>query len=143
MMHLIKLSVGVATLEELESYRSERAHWWGLDYGEDVHVHRTRTMPKRRGEIEGQGSIYWVISGVIRARQPILRLAEAVDKDGIPRCDIIMAPDMVRVTPRPRQAFQGWRYLDPKDAPPDLSAAGFAEDGSEELALELSRLGLI
>jgi len=142
-MHLIKLSVGVATLEELESYRSERAHWWGLDYGEDVHVHRTRTMPKRRGEIEGQGSIYWVISGVIRARQPILRLAEAVDKDGIPRCDIIMAPDMVRVAPRPRQAFQGWRYLDPKDAPPDLSAAGFAEDGSEELALELSRLGLI
>jgi len=142
-MHLIKLSVGVATLEELESYRSERAHWWGLDYGEDVHVHRTRTMPKRRAEIEGQGSIYWVISGVIRARQPILRLAEAVDKDGIPRCDIIMAPDMVRVTPRPRQAFQGWRYLDPKDAPPDLSAAGFAEDGSEELALELSRLGLI
>jgi len=143
MMHLIKLSVGVATLEELESYRSERAHWWGLDYGEDVHVHRTRTMPKRRGEIEGQGSIYWVISGVIRARQPILRLAEAVDKDGIPRCDIILAPDMVRVAPRPRQAFQGWRYLDPKDAPPDLSAAGFAEDGSEELALELSRLGLI
>jgi len=143
MMHLIKLSVGVATLEELESYRNERAHWWGLDYGEDVHVHRTRTMPKRRAEIEGQGSIYWVISGVIRARQPILRLAEAVDKDGIPRCDIIMAPDMVRVTPRPRQPFQGWRYLDPKDAPPDLSAAGFAEEGSEELALELSRLGLI
>jgi hypothetical protein len=142
MMHLIKLSVGVATLEELESYRSERAHWWGLDYGEDVHVHRTRTMPKRRTEIEGQGSIYWVISGVIRARQPILRLAEAVDKDGIPRCDIIMAPDMVRVTPRPRQPFQGWRYLDPKDAPPDLAASGFAE-GSEEIALELSRLGLI
>ena len=143
MIHMVKLCVGVASFEELESYRNERAHWWGADYGEDVHVHRTRTMPKRRGEIEGQGSIYWVISGVIRARQPILRLAEAVDKDGIPRCDIIMAPDMVRVAPRPRQAFQGWRYLDPKDAPPDLSAAGFAEDGSEELALELSRLGLI
>ena len=143
MMHLIKLCVGVATLEELESYRNERAHWWGLDYGEDVHVHRTRTMPKRRAEIEGVGSLYWVISGVIRARQPILRFAEAIDKDGVPRCDIIMAPDMVRVTPRPRQPFQGWRYLDPKDAPSDLGAAGFAEDGDEELALELSRLGLI
>src|SRR4029078_12900384 len=77
MMHMIKLCVGVATLEELESYLAERAHWWGADYGEDVHVHRTRTMPKRRAEIEGQGSIYWVISGVIRARQPILRLAPA------------------------------------------------------------------
>ena len=46
-MHIIKLCVGVATLEELEGYRSERAHWWGADYGEHVHVHRTRTMPKR------------------------------------------------------------------------------------------------
>ena len=143
MMHLIKLSVGVATLEELESYRNERAHWWGLDYGEDVHVHRTRTMPKRRAEIEGQGSIYWVISGVVRARQPILRLAEATTTEGLPCCDIIMAPDMVRVAPRPHRPFQGWRYLTPKDAPADLTAAGFAEEGSEEIALELSRLGLI
>ena len=50
MMHMIKLCVGVATLEELESYREERAHWWGADYGENVHVHRTRTMPKRKAE---------------------------------------------------------------------------------------------
>jgi hypothetical protein len=143
MMHLIKLCVGVATLEELESYREERAHWWGADYGDDVHVHRTRTRPKRADEIEGQGSIYWVISGVIRCRQPILRLAAAIDKDGIPRCDIIMAPDLIRVTPRPKSAFQGWRYLDPEDAPSDLDQAGFHEEGSAELALELSRLGLI
>jgi hypothetical protein len=142
-MHIIKLCVGVETLEELESYRNERAHWWGANYGEDVHVHRTRTMPKRRPEIEGQGSLYWVISGVIRCRQPILRLAEATDEQGIPCCDIIMAPDMVKVTPRPRQPFQGWRYLEPRDAPLDLTAAGFAEDGDAELALELSRLGLI
>lgn len=142
-IHMIKLCVGVATLEELESYRNERAHWWGADYGEDVHVHRTRTMPKRRAEMEGASSIYWVISGVIRCRQPILRLAEAVDEQGIPCCDIIMAPDLVRVAPRPRQPFQGWRYLEYKDAPPDLGAAGFSEDGDVELALELSKLGLI
>lgn len=143
MMHMIKLCVGVATLEELESYREERAHWWGADYGEHVHVHRTRTMPKRAAEMEGQGSIYWVISGVVRARQPILRLAAAVDEQGLSCCDIIMAPDMVRVTPRPKSPFQGWRYLDPKDAPADLDKAGFSEEGSAELALELSRLGLI
>lgn len=142
-MHMIKLCVGVATLEELESYRNERAHWWGADYGEDVHVHRTRTMPRRAAEMEGQGSIYWVISGVIRCRQPILRLAPAIDERGIACCDIIMAPDMVKGSPRPKSAFQGWRYLDPKDAPPDLGAGGFAEEGDPELALELSRLGLI
>jgi hypothetical protein len=143
MMHLIKLCVGVATLEELESYRDERAHWWGLDYGEEVHVHRTRQMPKRRAEIEGQGSIYWVISGVIRCRQPILRLAEAVDREGVPHCDILMSRDLIRVVPRPRQPFQGWRYLEPKDAPPDLADGGFIEPGAEKLAEELARLGLI
>lgn len=143
MMHMIKLCVGVATLEELESYREERAHWWGADYGENVHVHRTRSMPRRRAEIEGQGSIYWVISGVVRCRQLIIRLAEAVDEHGVPCCDIIMAPDLVRVTPRPKSPFQGWRYLDPKDAPSDLGKAGFKDEGSAELALELSRLGLI
>ncbi|HHY48952.1 MAG TPA: DUF1489 family protein, partial [Alphaproteobacteria bacterium] len=51
-IHMIKLCVGVATLEELEGYRNERAHWWGADYGEDVHVHRTRTRPKRAAEME-------------------------------------------------------------------------------------------
>jgi hypothetical protein len=143
MMHMIKLCVGVATLEELESYRSERAHWWGADYGEDVHVHRTRTMPKRKAEMEGQGSIYWVISGVVRCRQPILRLAEAVDEQGLKCCDIIMAPDMVRTIPRPKSPFQGWRYLDPKDAPADIGKGGFEEEGSLELAEELAKLGLI
>ncbi|MGV3651022.1 MAG: DUF1489 family protein [Devosia sp.] len=140
-MHLIKLCVGISTLEELESYRSERAHWWGADYGEDVHVHRTRMMPKRAHEIEGRGSIYWVISGVIRARQRILRLAAATDGEGKGCCDIIMAPDLIRVSPRPKRPFQGWRYLDPKEAPADLGGDG--GDVDSPLADELARLGLI
>lgn len=143
MMHMIKLCVGVATLEELESYRSERAHWWGADYGEDVHVHRTRSMPRRRSEIEGIGSIYWVIAGVVRCRQSILRLAEARDGEGRGCCDIIMAPELVRVSPRPKSPFQGWRYLEHNDAPHDLGNGRFAEEGDPELALELSRLGLL
>jgi len=143
MMHMIKLCVGVATLAELESYREERAHWWGADYGENIHVHRTRTMPKRAAEIIAGGSIYWVISGVVRARQRVLRLAAAIDSQGIGCCDIIMSPELVRVTPRPKAPFQGWRYLDPKDAPADLASAGFAEDGDTTLAEELAKLGLI
>jgi hypothetical protein len=143
MMHLIKLCVGVASFEELESYRNERAHWWGADYGEDVHVHRTRMMPRRADEIEnGQGSLYWVISGVIRCRQAILRLAEATDSEGRACCDIIMALDLVRVSPRPKRPFQGWRYLTPKDAPPDL-AGGSADGGEEVIVEELARMGLI
>ena len=142
-MHIIKLCVGVATLEELESYRSERAHWWGADYGEEVHVHRTRTMPKRADEIVGQGSIYWVISGVIRCRQPILRLAESTDSGGKACCDIIMAPDMIRTVPKPKGPFQGWRYLAPKEAPADLEAHHAEEGGAVEIVEELARLGLL
>ena len=127
MIHMIKLCVGVATFEELESYRSERAHWLGADYGEEVHVHRTRTRPKRAAEMEGHASIYWVISGVVRCRQRILRLAEARDSEGRACCDIIMAPDLIKVTPRPKAPFQGWRYLIEKDAPPDLGDAGPAK----------------
>ena len=130
MMHMIKLCVGVATLEELEGYRAERAHWWGADYGEDVHVHRTRTMPKRRDEIEGQGSIYWVISGVVRCRQPILRLAEAIDDEG---SRVLRHHHGARPGPRRRRAPSGrsrdGAILSPKDAPPDLDRGGLRRGG--------------
>ncbi|QQR37815.1 DUF1489 domain-containing protein [Devosia oryziradicis] len=140
-MHMIKLCVGVATLQELEDYRDERAHWWDADYGEDVHVHRTRMMPKRAAEMEGVSSIYWVISGQVVCRQPILRLARFTNAEGIDYCDIIMAPDMVRTVPYPKRPFQGWRYLRPEDAPPDLGANENAE--SLALAADLAKLGLI
>ena len=141
MIHMVKLCVGVSSIEELESYRNERAHWWDADYGEDVHVHRTRMMPKRGAEMEGVASIYWVIAGVIGVRQPILRLAQFTDAEGKNYCDIIMSPDMVRTVPYPKRPFQGWRYLPPADAPPDLAANG--NEGAEELARDLARLGLI
>ena len=141
MIHMIKLCVGVSSLEELESYRDERAHWWDADYGEDVHVHRTRMMPKRAAEMEGKSSIYWVISGQVVCRQPILRLAKYTNAEGIDYCDIIMAPDMVRTVPYPKRPFQGWRYLRPEDAPPDIGANENAE--SLALAADLAKLGLI
>jgi hypothetical protein len=141
MIHMIKLCVGVKTLEELESYRNERAHWWGANYGEEVHVHRTRMMPKQAATMEGKSSIYWVIAGQVVARQPILRLAKFTDAEGKDYCDIVMAPDMVRTVPYPKRPFQGWRYLRPEDAPPDLGANENAE--SLALAADLAKLGLI
>lgn len=80
---------------------------------------------------------------VARCRQPIVRLAEAVDEQGLKCCDIIMAPDLIRTVPRPKSPFQGWRYLEPKDAPSDIGGSGFNEAGSLELAEELAKLGLI
>ncbi|WP_375450414.1 DUF1489 family protein [uncultured Devosia sp.] len=141
MIHMVKLCVGVASIEELEGYRNERAHWWGANYGEDVHVHRTRMMPRRAAELEGKGSIYWVIAGAIGVRQPILRLAQYTDAEGKTYCDIIMSPQLVRTVPYPKRPFQGWRYLPLADAPPDLAANG--NQGAEAIARELAVLGLI
>ena len=66
-------------------------------------------------------------------RQPMLGIA-TVGEGPNARCEVTVDREIVRVAPTPRRAFQGWRYLDPKDAPPDL---GTAMDG--ELPTELAR----
>jgi hypothetical protein len=47
------------------------------------------------------------------------------------------------VRPRPRSAFQGWRYFEPKDAPPDLAAGKGDKNLPEALRRELAALGLL
>ena len=104
--------------------------------------HVTRMVPKRIPEILEGGSLYWVIKGAIQCRQTILDVQPFVDRDGIGRCRIVMDHTVVRTEWRPRRPFQGWRYLDPKDAPPDLKAGRVADDLPPALMAELSALGL-
>ena len=142
MMHMIKLCVGVATLEELEAYRAERRTGGAADYGEDVHVHRTRDPAQAGRDLEGQGSIYWVISA---------SSAAASRSCGSPRRSTSRAADLLRHhhgaghgaghVPRPRSPFQGWRYLEPKDAPPDVET--FSDAGEAGMVADLMRLGLL
>jgi hypothetical protein len=47
------------------------------------------------------------------------------------------------VRPRPMKPFQGWRYLDDKDAPPDMADLGAKADMPEALRRELAGLGLL
>jgi hypothetical protein len=123
-LNLIKLSVGTEHVEGLADWQaSTRAQ--GPD-GLPRHV--TRMWPKRAEELLDGGSIYWVIKGVILARQRILRLDEVDRGDGIARCGIVLDPMLVRVEATPKRAFQGWRYLPGSDAPSDLSAARSHED---------------
>jgi hypothetical protein len=51
---------------------------------------------------------------------------------------------VVALAPRPMRPFQGWRYFEPKSAPPDIdeSQPGFA-DMPEALRCELAGLGLL
>jgi hypothetical protein len=56
----------------------------------------------------------------------------------------VLEPRVIPVEPRPFRPFQGWRYLDGKDAPRDLSpASGEVGEMPESLRRELAELGLI
>lgn len=140
MIHLIKLCVGVSSIEELEDWRAERKAL-GLGRPDGLNSHRTRQTPKRADEIAGQGSLYWVIGGEIRGRQKIVGFESVVREDGVPSCLILMAPGVIPTVPQPRRPFQGWRYLKPEDAPDDLDPS--ADPGESAIVAELARLGIL
>jgi len=140
-MHLIKLCVGISSVKQLQLHRENRlVAVSGM--GGKFHVHRTRMRPKRSEEVVGKGSLFWVIKGTIRCRQTIVALISTTDHNGKTCCDIVLHPELIRTVPLPKRAFQGWRYLLPKDAPTDLNPEnGFGNDPA--LAMELAQLGLI
>lgn len=141
-LHLIKLCVGADSIQDLTDWVETQAgqrRRLGLDA---AHVHRTRQSPKRREEILDGGSLYWVIKGSIAVREPIVDLRAVIDEAGVPHCDIVLSGAFTRVEPRRCRPFQGWRYLDAKDAPNDLRSAG-ARELPQEFVKELAALGLL
>jgi hypothetical protein len=132
-LHMIKLCVGCDTVEELVAWRRGRggaADPWTL---------HTRQTPKRGAELVEGGSLYRVFKGVILCRQAILAV-DTVGEGVTARCEVTLSPQIVRVAPTPRRAFQGWRYLTAADAPADL---GDHADGDipEDLARALREAG--
>lgn len=143
-LHLIKLSVGATSIEDLRGWIAERVKQAKAKGLPPRHVHVTRMTPKRDAELLDGGSIYWVIKGEIVAREKILAIEPFRDKDGIGRCRLVMEPKLIAVSPRPMRPFQGWRYLDAKSAPPDLGkAAASVAAMPEPMRRELRELGLL
>lgn len=144
-LHLIKLSVGTDSIEDLEDWiklKLKEKRKRGEKKPERIHT--TRMFPKRADELLDGGSIYWVIRGEILCRERILAVRPIRDREGVSRCQLVLDPKCVPVQPRPHRAFQGWRYLAPKDAPPDLDrAAPGARNMPENLRKELRELGLL
>ncbi|WP_366943018.1 DUF1489 domain-containing protein [Vannielia sp.] len=139
-IHLVKLCVGVDSVEGLEAFRAKRRR----ETGEDFSRHVTRMWPKQQDSLLNGGSLYWVIKGEIQARQEIVRLDEVIGTDGIRRCGIILAPQLVRVAPAVRRPFQGWRYLKPEDAPVDLPQAREGDpEMPPELRAKLAEIGVL
>ncbi|HZP69134.1 MAG TPA: DUF1489 family protein [Pseudolabrys sp.] len=143
-LHLIKLCVGCDSVADLEDWIKEKLKEKRRRGQKAEHIHTTRMVPKRSVELRDGGSLYWVIRGQISCRERILDIRPFTDKDGVGRCRIVLDGKVVLVEPRPRAAFQGWRYLEVKDAPRDLSrVAPGAARMPEHMRRELRELGLL
>lgn len=128
-LHMIKLCVGVAKVETLER-RAAKGQW--------LMVH-TRMTPKRAAELEDGGSLFWVMKGSVTCRMPIVDITTCGEGKAS-QCVIQLAPQVIRTAPQARRPFQGWRYLEAKDAPVDLSLLD-AGDLPDDLAKQLRELG--
>ena len=135
-LHILKLCVGAESVEDLLGW--QKAH-----YGSGPALHVTRMWPKRAEEILAGGSLYWVIKGVILARQRILDLQQVTGADGVLRCALVLAPEVVRTEAMPRRPFQGWRYFAAADTPRDLAQGRAAEEAlPRDLQAALAEIGL-
>ena len=100
----MKLAVGVPSLEEFEDRIEARRR-----SGSGMQVW-TRSFPKRADDVVGAGSLYWVVAGLLSARQPILTIEEDTYNDGS-RCarievEPVSNPDItVAHAPVPRVAL--------------------------------------
>ncbi len=132
-LHMIRLCVGCDTIDDLLAHRratAARSEPWRL---------WTRQTPKAADRLLDGGSLYRIFKGMILCRQTLLAV-ETVAADRGPMCRITLDERIVRTVPTPRRAFQGWRYLEPDDAPADLES----EDGGDfppDLARRLREAG--
>jgi hypothetical protein len=132
-LNLIKLCVGCDTVDELVG-------WHSVNRAGQPWVLQTRQTPKRADELTQGGSIYRVFKGLVLCRQSILAV-DTVGEGKAARCHITLDPQIMLTAPMPRRAFQGWRYLEGKDAPEDLGVHGQPAAVPQDLALKLRELG--
>ena len=140
MLHMIKLAVGVRDVAHLAEWQLGRAK------SDPPLRHRTRNMPKRAEEIIAGGSMYWVINRAVLVRQRITGIIRDRLEDGSACAGLVLDPELVRVAARAMKPFQGWRYLNPADAPADIGAAGAVsgiDEMPEPMRVALAQLALI
>ena len=142
MIHIIKLVVGLDSLEAFASWQMQERVQYN---GQQANIARTRHRPSRADEILScEGSIYRVIKGNIVCRQRILGFEEDSTPARGKHTLILMDTELIRTVVTPKKAFQGWRYLKPDAAPKDLGpyVPGIT-DGMSETELDLLEAGLL
>lgn len=141
-LHMIKLVVG---LEDLASYADwQSRELYDFEGGKANAVH-TRNWPRRQGELLEGGSIYRVMKGRILCRQRILGFEEGQNSEYGRHCMIMLDPAIIQTVSMVHRPFQGWRYLQEKDAPADrgLYDPATSDPIPPEMEEDLRAAGLI
>ncbi len=141
-LNLIKLCVGCDSIDDLAEWIDHKRKEARRAGRKPEHAHVTRMVPKRKADLLDGGSLYWVIKGNVQVRQRLLDIRVFTDGEGIQRCRLVLDQTLTPTEWQPKRAFQGWRYYEPKDAPPDLKA-GRRNDLPPALKAELASLGLM
>lgn len=136
-LNLIKLAVGAEDIADLRQWQRRRKKERGFS------AFYTRNTPRRAEELLDGGSIYWVIKGYVRVRQLLKGFTSTVDDEGQPLCVVRYDMRLVPTVAVPKRPFQGWRYLEGKDAPPDWKGSKGSAELPPKLAEELRSLGLL
>lgn len=142
-VHLVKLCVGADDIADLANWQAERLAEKKQLKQPQVLAHVTRMTPKRMDELLAGGSLYWVMKGAIRCRQKFIGIEPFTDGEGTGRCRLVLDNEIVPTRRQERRPFQGWRYLDPKDAPADVKKGEAEDDMPEEMRRALEELGLL
>lgn len=143
-LHMVKMAVGIDSLDHLAAVQKQRRATLKAERGKPILIHKTRNYPKRAEDILDGGSMYWIVKGFVRVRQRIVGFARAKDAESKPRCEIVLDPKLVRTVPMTHKPMQGWRYLEERDVPKDLTGKGdVSADMPPEMLAELRKLGLL
>ena len=142
-LHLVKLCVGADDISDLAEWQAERLAEKKKLKQPQVLAHVTRMTPKRADDLLAGGSLYWVMKGVIRCRQKLIGIEPFTDNEGIGRRRLVLDNEIVPTRRQERRPFQGWRYLEAKDAPADVKKGERGDDMPEEMRRELEELGLL
>ena len=132
-VHLKKLAVGISSIENLKDRQS-----FIFDTYVEI-INFTRNKPKRVDELIEGGSLYWIINRKVFVRQKILEIKSFVLEDGKKSAGIVLQNKLIRVRPVSMKPFQGWRYYQKSDVPPDIDDDNFSDENN----VELSKLGFI
>ena len=141
-LHLLKPALRAKDILTLREHQSQYyQHYNGMI----CYPVWTSRRPTRIDEILDGGSVYWIVNKFMRVRQDVVGF-EILDTaaDEKPQYMIYCDATLIETQPIERHPFQGWRYLEASNAPPDIGAVDINEDRPpEDMAEELRAAGLL